>query len=245
MNITQMPCSNFNPDSGDKTYIVIHGTAGGSSASGIGQFFIASEGGSNPVAAHYIIDQQGLIVQCVQEQNGAWANGSPEWNNKAISIEHVKASTDNSDVLTSIQRETSFLLVKDIISRHAIPAANILPHSAVFNTACPGPYPFAELSAFLEEKPIVPVVSDSHMVKAASIAWGSFYATNNIRTIPTISSGIAKWWLDDYYQGIFHGPPVTTEYDTVDWHGGAIIAQDFTGGTVTWINGQASWYPVQ
>jgi len=91
----QIPCLNYNPDSGTKTHIVIHGTAGGSSAESVAHWFQSSEGGPNPVASHYIVDQLGVVVQCVQEKDGAWCNGSSPWNNLAISIEHVKIATDN------------------------------------------------------------------------------------------------------------------------------------------------------
>jgi|SRR5271157_2528783 len=144
-----IPNQNFYPDSGTKDHIVIHGTAGGSSAEGIAAYFHSSTGGSNPVSSNYIVGQDGTIVQCVLEKDGAWANGTLDMNDRAISIEHVKSHTDNSDELTLAQEQASFNLIKDIRTRHSIPIENIIPHSAVISTACPGPYPFDKLRAFL------------------------------------------------------------------------------------------------
>ena len=51
------------------------GTAGGSSAENIAAWF------QNPdaqVASHYVIGQDGTVVQCVDESDGAWANGRIE-----------------------------------------------------------------------------------------------------------------------------------------------------------------------
>src|SRR2546429_173241 len=92
--------NNFFPDSGKKKFIILHGTAGGSSAQGIASYFRSTEGGNNPVSSHYVIGQDGAIVQTVAEKDGAWANGivtNSSWggnpNTYTISIEHVKAST--------------------------------------------------------------------------------------------------------------------------------------------------------
>src|SRR5258708_25299968 len=56
-------------------YLVLHGTAGGTSAQGIGSYFQSTQGGSNPVSSHLIIDQQGNIVQGVPLTLAAFANG--------------------------------------------------------------------------------------------------------------------------------------------------------------------------
>src|SRR5882762_5136894 len=56
-------------------YLVMHGTAGGNSAQGIGEFFQGTQGGSNPVSSHIIIDQQGNIVQGVPLSLAAFGNG--------------------------------------------------------------------------------------------------------------------------------------------------------------------------
>ncbi len=142
-----IPNQNFFPGrNGLKpAYIILHGTAGGTSAVAIANYFASTQGGPNPVASNYIIDQAGTIVQTVLEADGAYANGfisgtpgtampdsgngirdawwSPSVNPNLItvSIEHVKSSTDNSDQLTDAQKQASFTLIKHICERNGIP----------------------------------------------------------------------------------------------------------------------------
>lgn len=151
-------------------YIIIHGTAGFTSAEEVARFFKSTEKGNNPVSTHYIIDLDGTLVQCVEEKNSAWGNGGvtaghdPWWsralnpNRITISIEHVKLSRDNSDELTIPQKEAGFRLVEHICQRHAIPRqlankrGGITGHYSmdpVHRRFCPGPYPWEELIAYL------------------------------------------------------------------------------------------------
>lgn len=152
-------------------YIILHGTAGGTSATAIAQFFQSTEGGPNPVSSHYVIGQDGTVVQCVSENDGAYANGvitaghDPWWdgsvnpNDITISIEHCKPATDNSDQLTDAQKQASFQLIQHLCERHNIPmqaadaSGGITGHFSidpVNRSRCPGPYPWDELYAFLQ-----------------------------------------------------------------------------------------------
>ena len=120
-------------------WVILHGTAGGTSAQAIAQYFQTVQ-----ASAHYIVGPDGTIVQCNDEKDGAWANGGitgppgvsgdgvhhdPWWdttpftnpNVRTIAIEHVKASTDNSDQLTDAQKQAAFQLVADICQRWYIP----------------------------------------------------------------------------------------------------------------------------
>jgi N-acetyl-anhydromuramyl-L-alanine amidase AmpD len=126
-------------------YIVLHSTAGGSSAQAIAEYFASTQGTANPVSAHYVVGIDGAVVQCVNERDGAWANGfvsgqsgtsgdgegngfHDSWwdsgvnpNLISISIEHVKSAVDNSSQLTDAQKQASFKLIRDICQRHNIP----------------------------------------------------------------------------------------------------------------------------
>ncbi|HLI87081.1 MAG TPA: peptidoglycan recognition family protein [Ktedonobacteraceae bacterium] len=162
-------------------WIILHGTAGGSSAQAIANWFAQS---SAQVSTHYVIGQDGQIVQCVLEKDSAWGNGvisgppgksgdgvhhDPWWdsginpNLLTISIEHVKPHTDNSDNLTTAQKEASFKLVRDICKRHNIPMryadanGGITGHYSmdpVNRSHCPGPYPWDELWTFLQQSEV-------------------------------------------------------------------------------------------
>jgi N-acetyl-anhydromuramyl-L-alanine amidase AmpD len=148
-------------------WLILHGTAGGSSAEAIARWF------QNPnaeVSAHYVIGRDGVVVQCVRESDAAYANGALTaghdhfWpaninpNLLTISIELVKPSTDNSDNLTEPQRASCFALVREICQRNGIPCkgadkdGGITGHYSidpVNRSRCPGPYPWNELWSYL------------------------------------------------------------------------------------------------
>ncbi|GCF09578.1 peptidoglycan recognition protein family protein [Dictyobacter arantiisoli] len=152
-------------------YVILHGTAGGVSAQNIATYFASTQGSDNPVSSHYVIGQDGTVVQCISESDGAWANGvlstghAAFWdpsinpNNLTISIEHCKPSLDNSDALTPQQQAASFKLIYDICQRWQIPLHNanasggITGHFSidpVNRSNCPGPYPWNALWAYLD-----------------------------------------------------------------------------------------------
>jgi N-acetyl-anhydromuramyl-L-alanine amidase AmpD len=176
VNALWIPSSNYFPqrEGNRPCWIIIHGTAGFPSAEAVGHYFQNAD-----VATHYIIGRDGTVVQAVEEKHGAWGNGyvsgipgksgdgihhDPWWsstinpNNVTISIEHVKPSRDNADDLTEVQKQVSFLLIEHICQRHNIPrryadeAGGITGHFSmdpVNRSFCPGPYPWAELFAYL------------------------------------------------------------------------------------------------
>lgn len=162
-----IPSNNYFPGRAGHTprWIIIHGTAGFSSAEEVGYYFQRAD-----VATHYIIGRDGVVVQTVDEENAAWANGGvteghDAWwsrslnpNYVTISIEHVKPARDNSDELTEVQKQVSSELVQHICDRHTIPKrwadseGGITGHYSmdpVQRSFCPGPYPWDELFAFL------------------------------------------------------------------------------------------------
>lgn len=149
------------------THIVLHGTAGGSSAQAIGEYFRDS---NVDASAHIVIDQLGVIVQGVPLSLAAWGNGiltpghapylpgdiNP--NLYTVSIEHVKSSTDNSDALTDAQKQKSFEVIQCICDTYGVPkragdaTGGIIRHAdidPVNRARCPGPYPLDELWTFL------------------------------------------------------------------------------------------------
>jgi hypothetical protein len=125
-------------------WLIVHGTAGGSSAASIAAWFTNPE---SEVSAHYVVGPDGTVIGCVAEQDTAWSNGvitgvpanlpfrtagdgvhRDAWwsdavnpNYLTISIEHVKVHIDNSDTLTPTQQAASFALIKAICERWGIP----------------------------------------------------------------------------------------------------------------------------
>lgn len=170
-----IPNNNFfaNRNGVHPRYIIIHGTAGARRAQNVAAYFASTEGTPKSVSSHYIIGQDGTIVQCVSERDGAWANGllteghdsfwdvSINPNLLTIAIEHCNPSLDNSDALTSPQLLASFVLVHDICQRWGIPmrkadaVGGITGHFSldpVNRSYCPGNYPWEQLWTFLEGK---------------------------------------------------------------------------------------------
>jgi hypothetical protein len=126
-------------------WLILHGTAGGTDAVAVANYLKSTEGSANPAGVHYVIGQDGKIVQMVAESNAAWGNGvidgvpapnlgfrtqsdgvhRDSWwnpsvnpNNVTISIEHCKPSINNSDALTPAQQAASFALTADICKRN-------------------------------------------------------------------------------------------------------------------------------
>lgn len=149
------------------THIVQHGTAGGSSAENIANYFKTSD---VQASTHFVIGKDGHIVQCISCDAAAFGNGvlnSPRLpfpanvnpNLYTISIEHVKQATDNSDVITPAQAQASFRLTQILCQTYDIPAregdaqGGIISHAdldSINRSRCPGPYPWDQLWAFLK-----------------------------------------------------------------------------------------------
>ena len=150
------------------THLVIHGTAGGSSAQGIANYFATS---NVDASAHIEVDQQGVIAQGIPLSLAAWGNGvitpghasyireDVNPNFYTASIEFVKASTDNSDALTAIQAQKGFELIRCICDTYGIPKrvgdanGGIIRHAdidPVNRSRCPGNFPWQELFDFLQ-----------------------------------------------------------------------------------------------
>jgi N-acetyl-anhydromuramyl-L-alanine amidase AmpD len=148
-------------------WIIVHGTAGPGTAEDIGHFF---ETNDPPTSTHFVIDRDGMVVQCVAEADTAWGNGFVSaghdlWWSQAtnpnlltLSIEHVKPDPRNTDELTGVQQEASFALIKylceawDVPPRRADRDGGITGHSSidpVHRWYCPGPYPWEQLFASL------------------------------------------------------------------------------------------------
>lgn len=161
--------------------IILHKTAGFHSAYDAATYFQNGSDGEH-VSSHYIVGQDGTVIQIVPEQHGAGGNGVPDpspnhdaiWdqfinaginiNTVTISIEHIDPATDNSTSLTPAQKEASFALVKDIATRHGIDSHHIFGHQSIchINRAqCPGNYPWQELWKFLTP-PVQHVVEEAY-----------------------------------------------------------------------------------
>jgi len=164
-----MPSPNRVEGRGGNTvkWLILHGTAGGASAEDIGHYF---QNPASEVSTHYVVGQDGSVVQCVNEADTAWGNGrveagadswwgTPNPNQVTISIEHVKSLTDNSNEITAAQKTASWRLISNILARNP----GIRPYFANSNGGltghfsmspgsrdrCPGPFPWEDLFTHL------------------------------------------------------------------------------------------------
>lgn len=252
-------------------YLVIHGTAGGTSAQGIGQYFQSTIGGSNPVSSHLIIDQQGNIVQGVPLSLAAFANGvitnghaayllgpsiNPNWY--TASIEFVKASTDNSDALTAIQQQVGFEVIQCICDTYSIHKragdanGGIIKHADIdpINRAlCPNTFDFNALWAYLANG------GDTNMIP---VGWAddghTLTAPNKIPVVRGFRDYILAnaWDPNDYPEALEYSANPVEESNVPIGPG---TAQDFRmsrlGYTAkmsvykTWLGQEYVWYKKQ
>jgi N-acetyl-anhydromuramyl-L-alanine amidase AmpD len=230
------------------SHIVLHGTAGGRTAQGIATYFALSQ---VQASAHLIIDAVGTIVQGISMDMAAWGNGILDHprislpainpNLYSISIEHVKASTDNSDQLTDAQKQASFRVIECICDHYGIPKrrgdsfGGIIEHAdldSVSRARCPGPYPWNELLAFLKGAPPV-ATPNQWQIADAKKEWectASLFGGSPL----SYSTGIAQAWRARVYAGQRLGAPITAEYDSTDWSGNAIKVQQFVNARCEW-----------
>jgi N-acetylmuramoyl-L-alanine amidase len=108
------------------------------------------------VSCHYVIDEDGEIVQLVPEARRAWHAGKSYWagerdmNSKSIGIELVNGGhAFGLPAYPDAQIAAVAALCRDIGTRHMIPATHILAHSdiAPFRKQDPGEhFPWGQLA---------------------------------------------------------------------------------------------------
>lgn len=90
------------------------------------------------VSAHYMIDEQGVVTQMVDEGKRAWHAGKSYWrgitdiNSASVGIELVNPGHEWGYVpFADAQMEALIPLLADISDRHDVPRANVVGHSDI------------------------------------------------------------------------------------------------------------------
>ena len=126
--------TNYSPASERTGYdrIVIHKIEG-SAQSAINKF----QSELQEASAHYVVDFDGTVYQCVREKDVAWQAGFWPTNQKSIGIEH--SGFVGEDDNTEEMYEASARLVASICSKRSIPLdrQHIIGHYQV--PGCPNP----------------------------------------------------------------------------------------------------------
>lgn len=115
----------------DIDHVVIHYTTTRNIESTIGHF----KNRANEVSAHYIVGQDGELVQVVADSDCAWHSGNKPMNWRSIGIEHVAAQGDR---ITPQQAETSVALIGWLMQEYGVAFDNVIPHVCVKPTSCCG-----------------------------------------------------------------------------------------------------------
>ena len=123
----------------DIDLIVVH-VAQGSYSGTIGWF---QKSRSN-VSAHYVVNRNGRVAQCVRNDDVAWHAGDWQYNRRSIGIEHAGYA---SEPKTARQYRSSARLSAYLSRRYGIPVdrGHIIGHRDVpgANRSCPGRFDFS------------------------------------------------------------------------------------------------------
>ena len=125
-------------------FIVIHyvGATGGAEANC--KYFKSVYRGAS---AHYFVGHNGEIWQCVEDNNKAWHCGAKKYkhsscrNSNSIGIEMCcKKDAGGKWYFEQATINSTIGLVKELMNKYNIPAANVLRHYDITGKVCPEPY---------------------------------------------------------------------------------------------------------
>ena len=125
-------------------YLVIHfvGATGGAEANC--KYFQSNYRGAS---AHYFVGHQGEIWQCVEDKDVAWHVGANSYkhpycrNSNSIGIEMCcKKDSKGTWYFEDATVKATIELVKELMAKYKIPAANVIRHYDVTGKQCPEPY---------------------------------------------------------------------------------------------------------
>ncbi len=150
--VTHHPSPNFNARKGPVTTLVLHYTGMKTGEAAIERLCDAAAG----VSAHYVVNEDGTILQLVAETQRAWHAGAGQWrgeadmNSASIGVEIVNGGHDfGLPAYPHAQIDAVIALCQDIIGRHAIAPTHVIGHSdmAPDRKADPGEhFPWAKLA---------------------------------------------------------------------------------------------------
>lgn len=157
------------------------------------------------VSSHYVVAEDGRILQLVPEDRRAWHAGTGSWrghddiNARSIGIEIVNGGHDYGlPDFAEAQIEAVIALSRDILQRHPIPGRNVVAHSdtAPGRKMDPGEkFPWRALAA----------AGVGHWVPPAPMAGGHFLSLGDR------GEGVAR--LQALFADYGYGLPITGAFD--------------------------------
>lgn len=139
MRITQVPSPNFNDRRAGVDMLVLHYTGMESAEAAIARL----RDPAAAVSAHYVVREDGVVVQMVAERARAWHAGVSRWqgdddlNSRSIGIEIVNGGHDvlcedgSLPPYPPMQIAAVISLCRAVRTRHAIPQSRIVGHSDI------------------------------------------------------------------------------------------------------------------
>ncbi len=231
------------PNNNAHVAIVLHKTGGDPTPESVEQTFLNSGR-----SVHYVVGQDGRVLQFILESSGAGGNCCTEtgydafWdqylntynadlNLCTLSIEHCDPALDNSTPLTPAQKDASFKLVAYLAQKYHIDPDHIKGHDSidpVDRARCPGNYPWEELYAYLKGATIdfsVPVVAQ-YFTATPDGQWQCKQTGNVIR------AGMLNFYRSfgaDAFCGLTYlGLPKSNEIPIAQYQG--VVKQEFERG---------------
>lgn len=156
------------------------------------------------VSSHYLVHEDGCVIQMVRESDRAWHAGRGSWrgqsdvNSASIGIEVVNPGhTYGYPDFTDVQIEAVIALCRDIASRHSIRPERILAHSdtAPGRKVDPGEkFPWARLHA----------AGVGHYVEPAPVRGGRFLSAGERgEPVEALQSMLALYGYGVEIDGVF------------------------------------------
>jgi len=144
MNIEQRPSDHWDErKNGAKPSIIIVHYTDTQNLTDAEDYFLGRRAhpGGGRVSTHYMIDEDGSVIQYVDEEKRAWHAGVSHWggaddiNSHSVGIELVNPGRKYGyRAFTAPQMESLMKLCRDIMARHGISPFRVLAHSDVAPT---------------------------------------------------------------------------------------------------------------
>lgn len=196
------PSPNFGPRRDGKTpiFLILHYT-GVATAQEALDILKSPE---REVSAHYLVHENGDVVQMVSEKARAWHAGQSFWkgerdlNSASIGIEIVNpGELDDYPPFKELQLESVIELCRNICQRHSIPPENVLAHSDIAPTRKTDPghnFPWKKLYE----------AGIGHYVEPTPIRSGRFFARGEQgQPIEALQSMLALYGYEIEINGVF------------------------------------------
>ena len=136
LNLIQSPSPNFDqrPTARKPDMLILHYTGMKTGAEAISRL----QDPDAKVSAHYVVEEDGRILQLVDEDNRAWHAGVSHWagedsvNDFSIGVEIVNPGHEwGYRAFPNAQMQSLLVLCKDIVERNDISSTRVLGHSDV------------------------------------------------------------------------------------------------------------------